>query len=146
MKIFFGGIIQGSNKGSDVHGQDYRHEIKLLIRQYYSDIRIFDPVEGHESSIDYDDDMAKQTFYKNLSELHSSDLVIAYLPQASMGTAIEMWEAYNRRIPIISISPMTTNWIIRFVSDKNFETVADFESFMRSNDIRKFARKVEEEV
>jgi hypothetical protein len=81
MKIFFGGIIQGSNKGSDVHGQDYRHEIRLLIRQYYSDIWIFDPVEGHESSIDYDDDMAKQTFYKNLSELHSSDLVIAYLPR-----------------------------------------------------------------
>jgi hypothetical protein len=146
MKIFFGGIIQGSNKGVDIHGQNYRQEIKDLLLKRYDNIQIFDPFEGHEGSINYDDDMAKQTFFKHLNELLTADLLIAYLPQASLGTAIEMWEAYNHNIPIISISPMTTNWIIRFVSTRNFETVESFEKFIGDNNIAEFAGKIEEEV
>jgi len=38
-------------------------------------------------------------------------------PQASMGTAIEMWQAFQARVPIVSISPMAANWVIRHLSD-----------------------------
>ena len=141
MKIFFGGIIQGSNRGTDIHAQHYRQEIKDLIRKRCSKVQIFDPYEGHEDSIHYDDEQAKFTFFKHLKEVQNSDLLIAYLPQASLGTAIEMWEAYNNKIPIISISPMTTNWIIRFIPKINFETVESFEQFIIENDIEEFTSK-----
>jgi hypothetical protein len=75
--------------------------------------------------------------------------MIAYLPQASLGTAIEMNRAYERNIPIISISPMTTNWVIRLLTERNFETVDAFEKFITDNDIMKMyngtkSRSVEE--
>ncbi len=130
MKIFFGGIIQGSNKGNDIHAQHYRFEIKELIRRHYPEVEIFDPFEGHESSVSYDDRKAREVFFAHLDFVRKADLLIAYLPQASLGTAIEMWEAHRHGVPILSISPMTTNWIIRLLPIRNFETAAAFESFI----------------
>ncbi len=135
MKIFFGGIIQGSSQGRDIFSQDYRDKIKKVLREKYPDIVIFDPFESHNDSIDYNDDQAKKTFFKHLEIIKLSDLMLAYLPKASMGTAIEIWQAYHDRIPVLTISPMTTNWIIRLFSGKNFETVEAFEKFVHRNDL-----------
>jgi len=147
MRVFFGGIIQGSNLGRDIHAQDYRQEIKELLRRQYDGVSIFDPYEGHENSVHYDDQTARATFFKHLGIVRTSDLLIAYLPQASLGTAIEMWEAYIAGIPIISISPMVTNWIIRFIPHRNFETVESFEKFIIENDlVELFGRKIREEI
>lgn len=139
IKIFFGGIIQGSNKGLDIHGQDYRQEIKNLIRQNLSHVRIFDPFEGHEMSVHYDDRKARQTFFEHLNYVRDSDLMIAYLPQASLGTAIEMWEAHRHNVPILSISPMTTNWIIRLLPVRNFETIDGFKTFINKGGLIEIA-------
>jgi len=147
MKIFFAGIIQGSHLGMDIHAQNYRETIKDIVRQRYRDIELFDPFEGHEGSIHYNDEEARQTFFKHLGEVYTSDLLIAYLPQASLGTSIEVWEAYNHGIPVISISPMTTNWIIRFLPKRNFETIERFKQFIDENDLEKlFAKEVREKV
>ncbi|MCP4580893.1 MAG: hypothetical protein GY839_04700 [candidate division Zixibacteria bacterium] len=136
MKIFFGGIIQGSNQGQDIHSQDYRNRVKRFIKDSYPDIDIFDPVDNHEQSVGYDDQQAHTTFFGHLDIVHTCDLMIAYLPQASLGTAIEMKRAYDLKIPIVSISPMTTNWVIRLLTERNFETVEAFEKFIADNDIR----------
>jgi len=136
MKIFFGGIIQGSNQGQDIHSQDYRSLVKRFIKDRYPDIEIFDPVNNHEQSIEYDDKQAHATFFGHLKIVDTCDLMIAYLPQASLGTAIEMNRAYERKIPIISISPMATNWVIRLLTERNFATVEAFEKFIVDNDIR----------
>jgi nucleoside 2-deoxyribosyltransferase len=136
MKIFFGGIIQGSKQGQDIHSQNYRDRVKSFIVSRYPDIEIFDPVENHENSIEYSDEKAYATFFKHLDIIDNCDLMIAYLPSASMGTAIEMNRAYDRNIPILSISPMTTNWVIRLLAENNFETVEAFEKFITENDIR----------
>ena len=150
MKIFFAGIIQGSRQGRTVHAQEYRVRLKQIIRGSNSDIEIFDPVDGHETSAHYDDVLARQVFFNHLEIVGGCDLLIAFLPEASMGTAIEMQEAYARKIPIITISPMTTNWVIRLLSVRNFETIGDFEKFVSENDIHKivseFKQKVEERV
>ena len=135
MKIFFGGIIQGSKQGQDIHSQDYRGRVKQVLKEHYPDIEIFDPVENHEESVEYDDKQAHITFFGHLEIVDTCDLMIAYLPQASLGTAIEMNRAYDRKIPIISISPMTTNWVIRLLTEKNFETVEAFEKFISVNDL-----------
>jgi len=52
--------------------------------------------------------------------------VIAYLPEASMGTALEIIRAYDNGKTIISISPMEENWVIRAVSAKIFPTLDEF--------------------
>jgi len=44
-----------------------------------------------------------------------------------MGTALEMNAAYQAGIPVIAISPMRENWVIRAVSNRVFP---DLESFM----------------
>jgi len=137
MKIFFGGIIQGSNQGREIFSQDYREKIKTILKEKYPDIMVFDPFENHNNSVDYSDDQARDTFFNHLEMIKSSDLMIAYLPKASMGTAIEIWQAYHDQVPVLTISPMTTNWIIRLFSEKNFETAEDFERFIRKNDLIK---------
>jgi nucleoside 2-deoxyribosyltransferase len=151
MRVFFAGIIQGSKKGQTVHSQDYRNELKRLITNSHRNIEIFDPVDGHQESINYDDARAREVFFGHLKIIDSCDMLIAFLPEASMGTAIEMREAFEKKIPIITISPMTSNWVIRLLSFKNFETVKDFERFVSKNDIGKLVAEfhrgiVEEKV
>jgi hypothetical protein len=43
-----------------------------------------------------------------------------------MGTALEMIRAYDNGKPIISISPMEKNWLIRAISAKIFPSLDDF--------------------
>ena len=59
-----------------------------------------------------------------------ADLVVAYLPKASMGTAIEMWQGYRAGAPIVTISPMNANWVIRHLSDVVLKDLASFTSWV----------------
>jgi hypothetical protein len=43
-----------------------------------------------------------------------------------MGCAIEMWEAAHAGVPVVSISPLSANWIIRLFSDKNCSDLNEF--------------------
>jgi hypothetical protein len=54
------------------------------------------------------------------------------VPEASMGTAIEMWQAYGAGIPVVSISPMFDNWVIKFLSARAFATLEEFAEFIAS--------------
>ena len=49
-----------------------------------------------------------------------------------MGSSIEMWEAYHHRIPVITITPMVTNWVVRILSDKVVKDIPDFARFVES--------------
>ncbi|MCD6161578.1 MAG: hypothetical protein J7K40_04085 [candidate division Zixibacteria bacterium] len=137
MKVFFGGIIQGSCQGSNITSQDYREKIKAIFHEKYPDFEIIDPFASHSNSIEYDDDQAKETFFMHLDIVDSSDLMIAFLPQASMGTAIEMYRALHCQVPVITISPMSTNWVIRLFSIKNFETIESFAKFIQEDNLMK---------
>lgn len=63
-------------------------------------------------------------------EAGSSDIVIAYLPEASLGTALEMIRAHDNGKTVICISPMEKNWFIRAVSKKVFPSLDDFLSWV----------------
>ncbi len=95
------------------------------------DAKIYDPFDGHENSIDYDDDQGRKTFLHHIKQVQESDLVIAYLPHASLGTAIEIWESYKLGIPVWIISPMSTNWVVRFCSDKVFGDIESFADYLK---------------
>lgn len=150
MKVFLAGIIQGSKKSETVHSQDYRTRLKSLLKSKCSGIELVDPFDGHEGSIDYDDAKAYEVFFGHINQIDSCDLLIAFLPEASMGTAVEMTEAFQKNIPIITVSPMTINWVIRLFSWKNFETVEKFEKFIDNNNfersISEYSSNAEEKV
>jgi len=59
-----------------------------------------------------------------------ADLLVAYAPKASMGTAIEMWQAYGSSAPVITISPMAANWVVRYLSAAVLPDLAAFRSWL----------------
>ena len=65
------------------------------------------------------------------------DAVIAFAPEASMGTAIEMWEAYRNGKVVISISPMIHNWVVKYISDAVYEDLSAFRTAAANGDLRK---------
>jgi nucleoside 2-deoxyribosyltransferase len=132
-RVFLAGIIQGSNKDRAIHSQDYRGKIKSIVREAYPEAAIYDPLQGHLQSVDYDDEKGKETFSNSLAEIDNCDLMIAYLPVASLGTAIEIWESYRRGIPVWTITGMKTNWVVRFFSERIFEDIESFADYMEKS-------------
>jgi hypothetical protein len=132
-KIFLSGVIQGSSRDKSIHSQEYRKELRALLGRAFPQADICDPFDGHEKSVDYDDDAGKRTFFGHLDHVRSSDLVIAYLPHASLGTAIEVWESHKNGIPVWTISPMRTNWVIRFCSERIFDNIESLSDYLKNN-------------
>lgn len=131
MKIFIAGIMQGSNKGHGILKQDYRQLIRDAVKTQHPDAEIVDPFSLFPDSVTYDKERARQTLFTLADEAGSSDILIAYLPEASMGTALEMIRAYDNGKAIISISPMEKNWVIQAVSTKIFPSLDDFCAWVR---------------
>lgn len=69
------------------------------------------------------------------------DVLVAFVPEASMGTAIEIWEAWRNGALILTISPMATNWAIKFLSDAIYPDLAAFRAALDSGAV---ARLVDE--
>ncbi len=130
--FFLAGIIQGSNTGKSLHKQDYREKIKAILRKYFPESKIFDPIEVHPDSANYDYRMGESVFLGYIKLASQCDYLIAYLPQASMGTAIEMWECYKKGVPIWTISPMKENWSVKFLSKRVFESLDEFERYLKA--------------
>ena len=90
MKFFLAGIMQGSHQGLALHAQDYRARLKALLAQYFPTAEIYDPLADHTNSLDYDEEQGRRVFLHHVQLCGEVDVVLAFLPEASMGTAIEM--------------------------------------------------------
>ncbi len=141
MRVFICGIIQGSYQGLDVHEQGYRERIKQIIEECLPEAEIYCPVSLHPESPTYDDERASRVLEESVRAAKSSDVLIAYLPEASMGSAIEMWEAKRAGVKIISITNLKTNWVIRYASDIILEGMEDFEEFAKAGNLSKLVQK-----
>jgi len=130
MKLFIAGIMQGSLPGTMVHDQDYRTRVKEIVNHYHPDVDVICPWELHPDSPDYGPERAKETLLTMAEVAGQCEVLIAYLPQASMGTTLEMWKAYEAGRTILSISPLKRNWVIGALSDHVFETIDEFESYV----------------
>ena len=53
-----------------------------------------------------DDEEVRAAIELNLAAVRSSDITLAFLPQASMGTAVEMMAAYEAKKTVYSITPL----------------------------------------
>ena len=120
--------MQGSRLDRYIDDQDYRHTISQAILGQHPDVEIVDPNELHPNGVDYDDEQAKTTLLELADLASRADLVVAYAPEASMGTAIEMWEAFRAGVPLVTISPMAANWVIRHLSSV---ILSDLDAFGR---------------
>jgi hypothetical protein len=129
MRIFIAGIMQGSRLDFDIGDQSYRQAIAGAVLRSYPEAEIVDPNELHPDGVGYDDALARRTLFDLLRQAAQAHLVVAYVPEASMGTAVEMWQAFQARVPVVTISPMSANWIIRFLSTVVLPDLPTFEAW-----------------
>lgn len=133
MRFFIAGIMQGSHRDPVLHEQGYRQRLRELLRQHCPQAAVYDPLADHQDSLGYDDARARQVFYRHNRLCREVDVVVAFVPEASMGTAIEMWEAHEHgRGVVITISPLERNWAVRFCSHLVFPDWSSFETELAS--------------
>jgi hypothetical protein len=136
MKFFLAGIMQGSHCEAILHDQDYRSRLKRLLAEHFPGAEIYDPLADHGDSIDYDDALGREVFFRhNRMCGNGVDVVLAFVPEASMGTAIEMWEAHRNGRAVIAISPMIHNWSIKFCSHAVYRDLPAFEAAVHSGQL-----------
>lgn len=132
MKVFLAGIIQGSLAEAKIHAQDWREPIKHVLSAHLSEAEVYCHYSKHPNSITYGLDEIRSTLAEGIGRARECDLLIAYLPSASMGTAIEMYEAHRAGAAVVAISPMAPNWILRAYSDHILNDLAAFEAWAAS--------------
>jgi len=137
MRFFLAGIMQGSHTAAVVHDQDYRARIAQLINDHFPHADVYDPRANHSESLDYDDATGREVFFRHNRMCRDIDVLLAFLPQASMGTAIEMWEAHQHGAAVIAISPLKHNWAVKFLSHAVYDDIEQFEAALQSGELAK---------
>jgi hypothetical protein len=130
MRVFIAGLMQGSLRGSGIAPQDYRRRISELIQTHLAEAEIWDPLEMHPDSVRYDREKASRTLVELAERAGEADCLVAYVPEASMGTAVEMWEAYRAGVPVYTISALTENWVVFTLSTRVFADLDAFAGFV----------------
>jgi hypothetical protein len=143
MRFFLAGIMQGSLREPELHSQDYRREVADLLAAAFPEAEIYDPMAEHASSIDYDDNRGRQVFMEHNSLCREVDVVVAFVPEASMGTAIEMWEAHRNGRVVIAISPLVHNWAVKFLSHAVYPDVPAFAAALTDGSVRQIIESAE---
>ena len=136
LRIFIAGIMQGSLAAKALHDQGYRERISELLAEYFPEAEVYDPLARHRQSLEYNRSTGQQVFWGHNLICRHVDVLIAYLPEASMGTAIEMWEAFRHGAVVLTISPLHRNWVVRFLSHAVFADLEEFAGAVRSGALR----------
>jgi molybdopterin converting factor small subunit len=138
--VFIGGIMQGSRRENTIDTQDYRRIIGHCLREHLPNVEVIDPFELHPNSVGYDTNEARRTLIALAQTAGQADAVVVYVPEASMGTALEMWEAYRGGKPIFAISPLIYNWVVRCLATRVFANLEEFCVFVAGGDFERALR------
>ncbi len=136
MKIFLAGIIQGSKIEEAIHEQDWREPIRVSLEEHLPEAQIYCHYTAHPNSLTYTGEKIRATFEDGVTRARNADILVAYLPSASMGTAIEMYEAWQAGALVLTVTPMAANWVIRLYSHKIFRDIDGFVEYLRSGQIQ----------
>ena len=142
MRIFLAGIMQGSHAEALVHDQEYRARIKRLVEAHFPQADVYDPRADHAESLGYDEATGRRVFFRHNLMCREIDVLLAFLPEASMGTAIQMWEAYQHGAAVIAISPLKHNWAVKFLSHAMYADLEEFETALQSGEVACHIREV----
>ncbi|MEX0938492.1 MAG: hypothetical protein WDZ59_11585 [Pirellulales bacterium] len=135
MRFFLAGIMQGSHLGAILHDQHYRDQIHELVSRHFPHAAIYDPLADHRQSLDYDEATGRRVFMHHNELCGQVDVVLAFVPQASMGTAIEMWEAHRHGRVVLTVSPLAHNWAVKFLSHAIYPDLESFEQSLAAGDV-----------
>jgi len=135
MRFFIAGIMQGSHAGEVLHRQGYRQKLGQLLADHFPNATIYDPLSEHQNSLAYDERQGREVFLRHNRMCGEVDIVIAFVPEASMGTAIEMWEAFRQGKTVITISPLRHNWVVRFCSHEVYPDLDSFAAALRTGEL-----------
>jgi hypothetical protein len=142
VRFFLAGIMQGSLTEAVLHDQRYRQRIKELLEAHFPEAEVYDPLANHSDSIRYDEATGRRVFFRHNAMCREVDVLLAFVPEASMGTAIEMWEAYQHGAAVITISPMVHNWAVRFLSHALYPDIEQFEAALADGRLARTIRQV----
>lgn len=142
MKVFIAGIMQGSRLDRYIDAQDYRGVITEAILTRYPTVDIVDPNALHPNGVEYGDGLAKATLLEMAKLAAQADLVVAYVPQASMGTAIEMWQAFRAGVALVTISPLAANWVVKHLSDVVLPDLEAFRSWVAGGGMERLISRI----
>ena len=146
MRFFLAGIMQGSHLGALMHNQDYRGRLKQLLVEQVPGADVYDPLADHANSIDYDSTRGQSVFFHHNRMCGETDVVLAFVPEATMGTAIEMWEAYRHGRIVATISPLQQNWAVKFLSHLLYADVEQFERELREGEFLRRLQAAREQL
>jgi hypothetical protein len=135
MNVFISGVMQGSIKGAGIQSQDYRQRITEILNRSQPAIEVIDPILLFPGSVTYSEEKAKEVLFELVDTAASADMIVAYLPEASMGSAMEMLRAFDKGKPILTISPMNKNWFILAVSDLIFPSFEALDGWLQKTDL-----------
>ena len=113
-----------------------------LLANHFPGVDIYDPLADHAESLSYDDEQGRAVFFRHCQLCREVDVVLAFVPEASMGTAIEMWEAYRHGRVVIAISPMALNWSVKFLSHAVYADLDELEAALASGALAERIREV----
>ena len=145
MKVYISGVMQGSKRGLEIQDQEYRQVISDAIKIYCPNAEIVDPFLLFPDTAAFDDQRTRKVLFMMADQAASADIVIAYLPEASMGTTLEMTRAYDNGKVIISISPMENNWFIRAVSATILPSLDDFCTWINKTQLTELVPRLRSE-
>ena len=131
MKVFIAGVMQGNRKDHKIHPQDYRVVITKKLSELFEDVEVIDPDVTDPNRLTYTHEQARDMFMKYCRIAGEVDLLVSFIPEASMGSAVEMWVAHQNSVPIVTISPIKANWVVKLLSSIVYE---DLEEFLNSFD------------
>ena len=141
---FLSGVMGGSGGGGAslagvaVESQDYRACMRAAILAADSTAVVIDPAEivekrarelhppgTPESQFFTSDETIRTMFGECVSLAAKSDVVISYLPVASMGSACELHEARaaGRLVLVIAEGKMSGNWVVRSYADQVLDDI-----------------------
>ncbi|MDO4628633.1 MAG: hypothetical protein Q4C70_05580 [Planctomycetia bacterium] len=138
MRIFLAGIMQGSFIEMKLHSQEYRTRLKELLECCIPDAEVYDPFANHQNSVNYTDEVGKRVFLGHNYLCREMDVILAFVPEASMGTAIEMWEGNQNGAVVVTVTPLQTNWAVKFLSHRLYDSIDALEMDVRSGEFAQF--------
>ena len=143
---FLSGVMGGSGTGTaklagvTVESQDYRASIRAAVLAADSTACVIDPAEvvklrAAELHVDgtpelgfWKDDACVRTMFGEVVALAAqSEVVISYLPRASMGSAVELHAAREAGRLVVVVAPneqMRANWVVRAYAHFVFDDIA----------------------
>lgn len=141
IKVFVAGIIQGSRVDDGIFPQDYRKRLVPLLRDCIPGASIYDPVSLYPASVSFPDEKGRKVFMRLMRKAGECDVLIAFLPEASLGTGIELYQANRAGALVLTVSPMRHNWAVKYLSSRMFEDVDGLEEYLRSEEFKRWLKR-----